>query len=298
MLFVLVGTSVSFGTVWYFFGSFGYLWELFIPFVSISTCWSFLGFFRYLGAWPPVDAMSCLWGGRRCHPSPPSTWMNHPLLLLLHHLPHDPLQLSAMMTVKMTCTAPPVESVLSSTMNILVVTAVVKMVWKSIFIVQCAVVAEAWKMKIANWRASCHLQLIIQQAYPTCDVSLLVVILCSIIQCSMTCTYIMSLKIVIKIWPKKCHLPQLQILPPGGATCIRSKFDHHVHQLQILPPLASVANFTTKLRHLHQLQNWPQGGATYTSCKFGCQLMPQCINSKWSHQVEPYALDIQFRVGP
>merc|ERR1712110_1257437 len=38
----------------------------------------------------PLEGVGlCLWGGRRCPPSPPSTWMDPRLLLLLHHLPHQ-----------------------------------------------------------------------------------------------------------------------------------------------------------------------------------------------------------------
>ena len=42
---------------------------------------------------PQSGAESLQWGGRRCHPSAPSTWMwlAPPLELLLHHLPLHPL---------------------------------------------------------------------------------------------------------------------------------------------------------------------------------------------------------------
>ena len=47
------------------------------------------------------------------------------------------------MTARMTVTA---ESAMFSAQNILAVTVEMKMVLKSLFIVQCAVVAEAWNM--------------------------------------------------------------------------------------------------------------------------------------------------------
>ena len=80
----------------------------------------------------------------------------------------------------------------------------------------------------------------------------------------------------------------LQIWPPGEATCISSKFDHQVapiakatnlftcidskfgHQLV---PLASVANMITRWHHLQKMKIWPPGGAT-------------CINSKFYHKVK------------
>ena len=76
--------------------------------------------------------------------------MAPPLLLLLLHLPHHHLHGSATMTVTRICTATAVESVMCCVMNTLAVIAMMKMVWKSIFIVQCAAVGEAWKMIIAS----------------------------------------------------------------------------------------------------------------------------------------------------
>ena len=62
-------------------------------------------------------------GGRRCPPSPPSTWTDAPLLLLLHHLPHHHLHGYAMTTARTTSTAATAESVLSFVMITLAVTA-------------------------------------------------------------------------------------------------------------------------------------------------------------------------------
>ena len=139
-------------------------------------------------------------GGRRCPPSPPSTWTDPPLLLLLHHLPHHHLHGYAMMTARTTSTAATAESVLSFVMITLAVTAMVKKAWASVFIVQCAVVEEAWNIKIANWRTSCRQRLIIQQAIPTiCDIFLVIFIISSIIQCSMIFTRMLSLISVIGI---------------------------------------------------------------------------------------------------
>ena len=86
-----------------------------------------------------------------------------------------------------------------SARNILAVTVVMKMVLKSLFIVQCAVVAEAWNMQNASCGASCHQRIITQRAIPTCDIFLVVIILSSIIQCSMIYNKMLSLNTVIKI---------------------------------------------------------------------------------------------------
>ena len=78
----------------------------------------------------PLEGVGlCLWGGRRCPPSPPSTWMDPRLLLLLHHLPHHPLHSFATMTARTTTTAVTVESVLFSAKNTMDVIAVVKRAW-------------------------------------------------------------------------------------------------------------------------------------------------------------------------
>ena len=55
-----------------------------------------------------------------------------------------------MTTARTTSTAATAESVLSFVMITLAVTAMVKKAWASVFIVQCAVVEEAWNIKIAN----------------------------------------------------------------------------------------------------------------------------------------------------
>ena len=86
-----------------------------------------------------------------------------------------------------------------SAQNILAVTVVMKMVLNSLFIVQCAVVAEAWNMLNASCKASCHQRIITQRAIPTCDIFLVVIILSSIIQCSMIYNKMLSLNTVIKI---------------------------------------------------------------------------------------------------
>ena len=79
---------------------------------------------------PPLEGVVlCLWGGRRCPPSPPSTWMDPLLLLLLHHHHHHPLHSSVTMTARMTSTAVTVESVLFSAKNTMDVIAGVKMAW-------------------------------------------------------------------------------------------------------------------------------------------------------------------------
>ena len=95
---------------------------------------------------------SCLWGGRRCQLSPLSTWTDPPLLLLLHHLIQHllPGRDPATMTVRLTYTAESAESAMFSAKNTLAVTVMVKMVLKSIFIVQCAVAEEAWNITIAS----------------------------------------------------------------------------------------------------------------------------------------------------
>ena len=80
-----------------------------------------------------------------------------------------------------------------SAQNILAVTVVMKMVLNSLFIVQCAVVAEAWNMQNASCGASCHQRIITQRAIPTCDIFLVVIILSSIIQCSMIYNKMLSL---------------------------------------------------------------------------------------------------------
>ena len=54
------------------------------------------------------------------------------------------------MTVMTTCTALSAENAMFSAMNTLAVTAMVKKAWASVFIVQCAVVEDAWNIKIAN----------------------------------------------------------------------------------------------------------------------------------------------------
>ena len=54
------------------------------------------------------------------------------------------------MTVMKTCTAVGAESAMLSAMNTMAVTAMAKMVYKSLFIVQCAVAEEAWNMQIAS----------------------------------------------------------------------------------------------------------------------------------------------------
>ena len=102
------------------------------------------------------------------------------------------------MTARMTCTAVTAESAMLSAQNILAVTVVMKMVLKSLFIVQCAVVAEAWNMQNASCGASCHQRIIIQRAIPTCDIFLDVIILGSIIQYSMIYNKMLSLNTVKK----------------------------------------------------------------------------------------------------
>ena len=68
-----------------------------------------------------------------------------------------------------------------------------------------------------------------------------------------------------------CHLYQLEIWPPIGATCISYKFSHQV------APLASVGNLVTRWCHLYFFKIKPPCGST-------------CISSKFSHQVAPLVL--------
>ena len=101
-----------------------------------------------------------------------------------------------------------------SAQNILAVTVVMKMVLNSLFIVQCAVVAEAWSMQNASCGASCHQRIIIQRAIPTCDIFLVVIILSSIIQCSMIYNKMLSLNFVIKI-DKKINIFEIASIELG-----------------------------------------------------------------------------------
>ena len=103
-----------------------------------------------------------------------------------------------------------------SAQNILAVTVVKKMVLNSLFIVQCAVVAEAWSMQNASCGASCHQRIITQRAIPTCDIFLVVIILSSIIQCSMIYNKMLSLNTVIKIDKKNDFGYFVHIARGGG----------------------------------------------------------------------------------
>ena len=90
-------------------------WMILLP-VALSTY--FLSRLLHLGG-----AEWCQWRGPTCQPSPPSTWMAPPLLLLpLHRLHLHPHNLSAMTTAtSMSDTAKPVEGVSFCALSMLVV---------------------------------------------------------------------------------------------------------------------------------------------------------------------------------
>ena len=89
------------------------------------------------------------------------------------------------------------------------------------------------------------------------------------------------LALVVNLATRWRYLHQLQIWPPGGATCISCKLAHQV------APLALVQNLVIRWRHLHWFQSWPSGGATCRSYKFGHQVaslaLPHCLGLPYWH---------------